>query len=490
MLIATKFKETFFSVAPIVAIALALGVFVTPLGAPLLIRFALGGVAVVAGLSLFLLGVDTGVSVMGRYIGSALVSARSLPLLLAASLLTGFMVTISEPDIQVFAGVVASAFAGFDKTILVLSISAGVGVFIMVGILQSVLAIPLKVTLLVLYAIIFLLVAVADKVFVGVAFDSGGATTGPLTVPFILALGLGVTNVTKKRSSTGAESFGLTGVASVGPVIAVLLCTLALGATGAGGSSSVASGEKAFGAFLLSLAKEALVSMAPLVLILLVSQVLLLHLQKVTFIKIVVGLVWSYIGLFIFLVGVNSGFMTVGRKIGEAFFQKCATGVAWKVIFVATGFVIGAAVVLSEPAVQVLSAQIEEVTGGTIKKRLILIFLCLAGSTAVGVYLLSQMLSWQLWKVLLVGYGVALLLMAVSPPLFSAIAFDSGGVASGPITSTFVLSFALGGSGTSVSGFGVIAFVALAPLIALQVLGVLWRVKTYQNRAPANSKGK
>lgn len=484
MLIATKFKETTLSVAPIVAIALALGAFVTPLGASLLIRFALGGVAVIVGLSLFLLGVDTGVCVMGRYIGSALVSRRSLLLLLTASLLTGFMVTISEPDIQVFAGVVASAFSGIDKTTLVLAISAGVGVFITVGLLRSVFALPLKVTMAVLYAIVFFLVAVVDKTFVGVAFDSGGATTGPLTVPFILALGLGVTSVSKNTSSSGADSFGLTGVASVGPVLAVLICALVLGVSSGGEVAQTAS--QSFGALCAHLAKDALVSIAPLVLILVASQFLLLHLEKVTFIKIAVGLVWSYIGLLIFLIGVNSGFMTVGQQIGKAFAQKCTEESFWKALFVATGFVLGAAVVLSEPAVQVLSGQIEEVTGGAIKKRLILIFLCLAGSAAVGVYLLSVMLSWPLWKVLLAGYTLSLLLMTVSPPLFTAIAFDSGGVASGPITSTFVLSFTLGGSGGSNGGFGVIALVALSPLIALQVLGVLWRIKTSKLQSGEN----
>lgn len=178
--------------------------------------------------------------------------------------------------------------------------------------------------------------------------------------------------------------------------------------------------------------------------------------------------------------------MTVGQQIGKAFAQKCTEESFWKALFVATGFVLGAAVVLSEPAVQVLSGQIEEVTGGAIKKRLILIFLCLAGSAAVGVYLLSVMLSWPLWKVLLAGYTLSLLLMTVSPPLFTAIAFDSGGVASGPITSTFVLSFTLGGSGGSNGGFGVIALVALSPLIALQVLGVLWRIKTSKLQSGEN----
>lgn len=480
MLLFTKFKETIFSVAPIVLIVILLGVTIVPLGWGVILKFLGSSVLVVVGLTLFLVGVDVGITPLGQKIGSALTSRRNLFLLLSAAAAIGFLVTMSEPDIAVFTQTISQKFTAVDKNVLVVFIAAGVGVFIMAGLLRTVLHIPLKILLFVLYAILFLVTVFSKKGFIGVAFDSGGATTGPLTVPFILALGVGVSNVAKSAKSDSSDTFGLTGVTSIGPVLAVMVYSLLLrdlSQGGVGATDGVAGGALSF---VLHEARNAALSIAPLIILLVFFQVTMLKLPRVTLLRLLMGLVWSYVGLVVFLLGVNSSFMEMGLTIGRFIGERAALSVLWKFVLVTLSAILGAVVILAEPAVSVLTTQVEDITGGAIKKRFILIFLCIAGSGAVALSVLKTIFNIPLLWILIAGYSVALILMVFSPALFTAIAFDSGGVASGPITSTFILSFTLGSavSGAGSDDFGVIALVALAPLIALQVLGVMYKAKS------------
>lgn len=493
MNIFAKFKETVTSVLPVMLIVFVLGLTVAPIGGPLLIRFLIGGILLIIGLTIFLLGVDIGIRPIGEQAGSALVSKKNLFLLLSVSFFIGFLVTVAEPDIQVFGDQIHSVFNTVNKTTMVYIIAAGVGFLIMIGLLRSIMNWSLKVTFLILYVALFVLAFFAPESFRGIAFDSGGATTGPMTVPFILSLGIGVSSVRATGSDKESESFGLTGVTSVGPIMAVLAYGIFLSATGTLTPESTlvsdAEGIAGLGIFVQlipGIAKEAALSIFPLFILFVFFQLFLLHLPPRKVAKIMVGLVYSFIGLAIFLIGVNGGFMDAGKQLGAVLGQKATElGGFWNLFLIFTGVVLGAVVVCAEPAVWVLTEQVENLSGGTIKRKFMLTFLAAGSAVAIGLAMWRALEGFSIMKIVLPGYAIALILMAFCPKLFTAIAFDSGGVASGPITSTFVLSFTMGAShaaGGSSDAFGVIALVAMTPLIAIQILGIVFTIKKHKNK--------
>ena len=503
-----KFKETLLSVAPIMAIVLVLSLTVAPLGAQLIIRFMMGGVLLILGLTIFLLGVDIGILPIGERSGAALTAKRNLPLLLGVAFIIGVMVTVAEPDVQVLADQIKGVSAGVNKWILIFMIAAGVGLFVMLGLLRTVLSFSLKWMLIISYTIVFALAFICPETFQGVAFDAGGATTGPMTVPFIMALGVGVAAVRStgagKKESESDDSFGLTGIASVGPIAAVCVYGIILRLTGglssvgadagaaadavnagAAAESAAVSG-KTLGIFvelIPSTLKEVSMALLPLIIMFVAFQIFLLHMPPMQVRRMIVGVVYSFIGLVVFLVGVNGGFMPAGRALGEILGGYAVTrGGWWIVLLTATGIVFGAVVVCAEPAVWVLTEQVENVSGGTIKRKVMLLALSSGVAIAIGLSMLRVLYRFSLWYILIPGYALALILTFFCPKLFTGIAFDSGGVASGPMTSTFILSFTLGaaiaGGGNPVTdAFGVIALVAMTPLIAIQILGITFRIK-------------
>lgn len=489
MNILNKFKETAVSVLPVMAIVLLLGLTIVPIEKMMLVRFVIGGILLIIGLTIFLLGVDLGIQPMGERCGAELTKKRSLPLLLIVAFIIGFIVTAAEPDIQVFGDQVRGVFSFVNKSAITFVIAAGVGLFIMIGLLRTVLNLSIKWTFFISYAILFGIAMFAPDSFIGIAFDSGGATTGPMTVPFIMALGLGVSSVRDDNDN----SFGLTGVCSVGPVMAVIIYAIALKIGGAFENSTqvlettAESAESviSFGTTIVHVLKESLISIAPLFGLFIVFQIFLLKMTKRQVVRIIIGFIYAFIGLTIFLVGVNSGFMQAGAALGQTLGSLAVTnGGGWYVLLIGTGFVLGAIIVCAEPAVWVLSEQVETVSGGTIKRKVLLVFLSVGTAIAIGIAMCRAVIGFNLKWVLIPGYIIAMVLMIFSPSLFSGIAFDSGGVASGPLTSTFVLSFTLGaasgGSGGSDS-FGVIALVAMMPLLAIQIMGIIFKLKQKNN---------
>ena len=510
MNMAQKFKETLTSVLPIMVIVLIAGTTFAPLGKTVIARFLSGGVLMILGLTVFLLGVDIGILPTGQRCGAALTSKRNLPLLLSVAFVIGFMVTIAEPDVQVLANQIRDVSQSVNKWLLILMIAVGVGFFVMLGLLRTILAFPLRLVLIFSYLILFILAFLSPAEFQGVAFDAGGATTGPMTVPFILALGVGVSSVRTSGKSTKEDgSFGLTGISSVGPIMAVCIYGILqrLFTKGANPSTAVTTAsainvdeillssstklplsERFFGlGVFLSNAPEILreVSLAllPLVIMFAVFQITLLKMPRTQVKRMIMGLVYSFIGLFFFLNGVNGGFMPAGKMLGEILgLHAVENGGIWIFLLVLISLIFGAIVVSAEPAVWVLTEQVEEASGGNIKRKIMLATLSLGVALSVGLSILRVLFGFSLWYILIPGYSIALLLTFFCPPLFTGIAFDSGGVASGPMTSTFILSFTLGAAG-SVSGssvmdaFGVIALVAMTPLIAIQILGIIYSRK-------------
>ena len=509
-----KLKETISSVAPIMALVAVLGLTIAPLGGGTLARFLVGGVMVILGLAIFLLGVDIGILPIGERAGAELTSRRNLPLLLGAAFFIGFMITIAEPDVQVLADQVKSIASVVSKWGLILSIAAGVGLFVTLGILRTVLSIPLRLVLILSYAAVFLMAFFTPETFQGVAFDSGGATTGPMTVPFIMALGVGVATV---RSGAGNgdssdDSFGLTGIASVGPVAAVCAYGIFSSLFGSSADSSVAVSETeevstGIGVFLQifpHIVNEVVSALLPLIFMAAVFQIFLIKMPPFQVIRMVRGIVFSFVGLVLFLMGAKGGFMPAGERLGEILGEFAISGdkfvkvfnsageitsslsipgVVQVVFLILVGCLFGAVVVSAEPAVWVLTDQVESVSGGTIKRRVMLVALSAGVAISIGISMARVLFGFSLWYILIPGYALSLVLTFFCPKLFTGIAFDSGGVASGPMTSTFVLSFTLGASQASggnpaVDAFGVIALVAMTPLIAIQILGIFFKIKT------------
>ena len=501
MNILSKLKETAVSVLPVMAIVLFLGFTFVPLDKILLARFVAGGLLLIIGLTIFLLGVDLGIQPMGERCGAELTKKRSLVLLLGVAFIIGFIVTAAEPDIQVFGDQVRSIFPFVKKITITFVIAGGVGLFIMFGLLRTVLNLSIKWTFFIAYALLFAMTIFTPDSFIGIAFDSGGATTGPMTVPFIMALGLGVSSV----RDDDKNSFGLTGVCSVGPVMAVLIYAIVLKSGGAFSSSAGAmkelgeAGEMAaeagtlitggflsqvfspFGNVAGHVFREAMISIAPLFGLFIIFQLLLLKMTKRQVIRIIIGFIYAFTGLTIFLIGVKGGFSQTGAALGQKLGELAVSrGGAWYLLLIGTGLALGAIIVCAEPAVWVLSEQVEQVSGGTIRRKVLLIFLSVGTAVAIGLSMWRAVSGFNLKYILIPGYTIAMLLLIFCPSLFSGIAFDSGGVASGPLTSTFVLSFTLGAAASGKGGndsFGVIALVAMMPLLAIQIMGIIFKIQ-------------
>lgn len=477
MNIVVKLKETCISVIPIMLIVVLLNFTIAPVGYDSLIRFLTGGVFVIAGLTLFLMGAELGIIPIGQKVGAALTAKKNLFLLIAVSFAIGFFITVAEPDIQVLATQIVGVNPAVPKTALIFMIAFGVGFFIVMGLLRIVFNIPYHWLLVLFYAAVFGIAAFTSPEFIGVGFDSGGATTGPMTVPLIIALGVGVASSMGGSSRNRDSSFGLTGMASIGPIMAVLVLGLICSGSGSG-QETAAVAETASGHGFLPLIPHVIKDMAaalmPLAAMFAVFQFTLIHMPPRQVIRMIKGLIYTFAGLVLFMTGVEGGFMPVGSMIGGLIGQ-----LPYNFVLIPIGLVLGAVVVCAEPAVWVLNEQIEEISGGHIKKRFMLISLSMGIAVSIGIAMFRVLTGTSIWYFLIPGYSIALILTFFTPKLFTAIAFDSGGVASGPMTSTFILSFTLGAS-ASLGGnpitdaFGVIAMVAMTPLITIQLLGLVF----------------
>jgi hypothetical protein len=475
-----KIREAAVSVAPVMAIVGLLHFTFAPLGPGQFPQFLVGGVLLILGLGIFLVGADIGMVPFGQQVGSALTHRRSLALMLCVAFVIGFAITVAEPDVQVLAAQVSTIIPSLDKGMLLLTIAAGVGLFLLVGIGRIVFQIPLRLLLAGFYLLLFAACSLVDAGFVGVAFDAGGATTGPVTVPFIMALGVGVAAVGRSRDGSRDNSFGLVGLASIGPVAAVVC----FGMADKGGMAQVAaealpdiapSVADAFLSVLPHVVQEIFLALLPLLLIFFVFQVLLLKLPARRARRMVFGLGYCFVGLTLFMTGVAGGFSPAGRSLGAAL-GAFSGGAA----LIPIGCLLGAVVVCAEPAVWILNQQIEELSGGYIKRKIMLFALSASIAGAVVLGMLRVVTGMSIWFVLLPGYALALLLTRFCPPLFTAIAFDSGGVASGPMATTFVLSVTLGasaalGGNPATDAFGMIAMIAMAPLVTVQFLGLIFK---------------
>ena len=440
-----------------------------------MISFTIGAVLLILGIGLFNLGADIAMTPMGTHVGAGLSRQKKLGLLLAVCFVLGMLITIAEPDLQVLANQVSSVMNG---KLLVYVVGFGVGMFLLVAILRIVFRRRLSAILMLFYMLLFalaLMLAVNENLdLLPMAFDSGGVTTGPITVPFIMALGVGISSVLGDRHSQ-ENSFGMVALCSIGPILAVLVLGIFADNNLTYTVTYGSFGQDILGAYIESaghVAREVAVALGLIVVFFLLCQVFLLKLPKRQLLKIAVGVVFTYLGLVLFLTGVNVGYMPIGYKMGTQ------ASVLHPALLVGLGLVMGILVVLAEPAIHVLNSQVEDVTGGYVKKKSMLIGLCVGVGAAIALSVLRIIFDFSLVYYIIPGYFISLALSLFVPPVYTAIAFDSGGVASGPMTSGFILPFAIGvcvalqgESAVLRDGFGVVALVAMTPLITIQLLG-------------------
>ncbi len=473
-----KTKESAYSVLPIVIIVTLLCLSIVPIGTDLLLCFFIGTVMIVFGMGLFSVGTEISMTPIGNKVGTALTKTKNLPFILLVSFGLGVAVTIAEPDLQVLAATVPH----INDVVLLAAVGVGVGLFLAICMLRIVTGFKLRWLLIIFYLMLFVLAFFTDSDFLSIAFDSGGVTTGPMTVPFILAMGMGVSNIRSDKKAE-SDSFGLVALCSIGPILAVLVLGFFYS-----GTDAVAEISKDFYATTAEIGtayvsavpkymKEITLSLLPIIAIFLLFQIFLLKLSRQKTAKIFVGIIYTYIGLVLFLTGVNVGFSSLGAVLGE----ELATGQT-RYIMIPLSMLIGWFIISAEPAVAVLEKQIEEVSAGAIPGKAVKVSLSIAISAAMGISMLRVLTGISLMYFLVPGYAIAIILSFFVPDIYTAIAFDSGGVASGPMTSTFMLQFTIGacvatGQNILSDAFGIVAVVAMMPLISIQAIGVVGRLK-------------
>lgn len=473
-----KMAESLSSVLPITAIVLLLSITIAPVSSGVLVLFLFGSILLIFGMSLFTLGAGMSMQPMGEGIGVQISKSRKLLLPVIICFALGVIITIAEPDLTVLAEQIPS----IPNMVLILAVAIGVGLFLVVSLLRTALGIPLSRLLLIFYLVVFVLAAFAPADFIPAAFDSGGVTTGPITVPFIMALGIGMVSIRSDKKSSD-DSFGLVALCSIGPILSVLILSICFepqATTTETVIRDIVDTRDAIREFVTAFphyAKEVMVALVPIVIVFIVFQVITRRHQLHQLLRIGSGFLYTYLGLVLFLTGANVGFMPAGKLIGEEI-----AGTSYKFLLIPVGMLVGYFIVAAEPAVHVLKKQVEEISSGRITQTAIGIGLSIGVAASVGIAMLRILTGIPLMWFLIPGYAISLLISFFVPPLYTGVAFDSGGVASGPMTTTFLLPFAVGaceavGGNLLTDAFGIVAMVAMTPLITIQVIGLYAQMK-------------
>lgn len=475
-----KTKESLSAVLPITGIVLLISIFLVPMELGSVVMFLVGAIMLIFGMGLFQLGAEMAMTPIGEGIGVQISRSRKIWMVVLIGFLMGVIITVSEPDLQVLAEQVPSV----PNYVLIMTVAIGVGVFLALAIIRIRYQVNLSVMLIVLYVFLMIVSFFVPKEFLAVAFDSGGVTTGPMTVPFIMALGVGLASVRGDKNSA-SDSFGLVALSSVGPILAVLVLGCFYKPTEAVYSLTDVANvittqdvAREFAKGIPVYAKEVFISLLPIAAVFILFQMSTRRYQRRQIKRITVGLIYTYMGLVLFLCGVNVGFAPVGSYLGE---QLASLSFKW--VLIPIGMIIGYYIVKAEPAIQVLNHQVEQVTDGAISTKTMNRCMSIGVSVSVGLAMLRVLTGIPIQWILIPGYAIALVLSRFVPKIFVGIAFDSGGVASGPMTSTFLLPLSIGtcqalGGNLMTDAFGVVALVALTPLIAIQVMGLVYKKKT------------
>lgn len=463
-----RVKETFLALLPIVVIVLFVHFFFYKFDREVLVKFLVAVVIASFGEAFLLFGIDSTIMPMGDLMVQSVNKASRLVVFIIFAIAFGTFTTIAEPDVSVFSGQVVGNGVNISKNVLVFLIGAGVGIAIAFGVIRIIKNIDIKFVYLFIFAVIFLLCTQVPSDYIALAFDAGGATTGIITAPFLLAISSGVSNKLSKNDNK--EVFGMVGIASLGPIISSLLAFIFLNKT-TGGTSEVSAANISI---FLSVLKQTTLAIVPLTLIFFVYDILLIKLPIGKKLSLLLGLSVTFVGLYLFLFSIDFGISEMGTAIG-IFIETLSTP-AVGLFCVIIGFVI----TFSEPSVVVLARQVQGATKGNISSVVVLISIAISMALAILVAVLKIVYQINFFYVVLVGYLIALALMFFVPSLFTGLAFDSGGVASGPMTSAFLLPIMIqfaSSKANALSGFGIIGIVSVSPIIVLQLLGFVYKLE-------------
>lgn len=475
-----KIKEALSSIVPITLIVAILSFTITPLATDVIVEFIIGAIMLVIGTGLFTLGAEMSMSIIGERIGADIAKRKNIFLILAILIILGTVVTIAEPDLKVLAEQITSV----PSNLIIGVVGLGVGVFLSIAFLRVVLKIKLKYALLFFYSIVFVLAFFVPKEFLAMAFDSGGATTGPMAVPFIIAFGIGISSIRSEENSE-SDSFGMVALCSIGPILATMILGMVYKITNFEYTnrtySTYANTKEIAEAFVQNLPNyfgEVVIALLPIIIFFIIYQLAVIKMSKKELFKVFIGCFYEFIGLTLFLLGANVGFLQIGSLIG----MKLAE-IGNDFLIIAIGALLGYFVVIAEPAVEVLNKQISDITDGAIPEKAMKKSLSIGVSIALVISMIRVLTGIPILYFLLPGYLIALILAFVGDDIFTAVAFDSGGVASGTMASAFLVPFAIGvseGVGGNVlsDAFGVIAMVAMAPIVAVQISGLIYKLKS------------
>ena len=472
-----KIREAFTSVLPVSLIILLLDVLFVDMTLGTMMMFVVGVFMLIMGMGFFSLGAEMAMVPIGESVGKEFTRTKKLWLIVLVCFFLGVVITISEPDLQVLARQVSA----IPNNVIVFTVAAGVGLFLVIALLRVLFKVKLSHLLWIFYGIMFVLSIFVPKTFLAVAFDSGGVTTGPMTVPFILALGIGLTSLRGDKDSRD-DSFGFVALASIGPILAVMLLGIFFNPQGNEHAETVLTEVNTLGEVLRVFAhdippvfKDVTLALLPITAFFFIFQAVTRRFKKRQMGRAAVGIIYTLIGLVLFLTGVEVGFIPVGKLLGS---ELATSAYPW--LLVPIGCLVGYFIVAAEPAIHVLNNQVEEISGGGIPKKAMNLCLSLGVAVSVGISMVRVLTGISIYWFLIPGYAIALLLSFKVPRIFTGIAFDSGGVASGPMTSTFLLPFVIGaceaiGGNVMTDAFGVVAMVAMTPLIAIQTLGYFYQ---------------
>lgn len=475
-----KFSETFRSILPIIIFVLLLHFTITPLETGIFVQFLIGAVFVIVGLTVFLVGVDIAITPIGEYLGQGMAMSNKSWIVLAGGFILGFIIAYAEPSLVVLANQISGVTGGaIPSNWILIAVSTGVGAMVALGSLRILKNWNLRKILTLAYGVIFLMMLFTSNQFISIAFDASAAVTGAISVPFIMAIATGIAAM--KRENAEADSFGLVGLLAIGAVISVMLLSIVTGQSDISGSVEIVTEgadniTQLYLGTLGSQFQEVAMSVLPVAIIFILYQIIKLKLRRQTIRPIIIGLIYVYIGLAIYLTGINAGFMNVGTVVGYAL-----ANLPSYIPLLVSSFILGAVTILAEPAVSVQTQQIEDITGGSIKGGPITLTLCIGVGLAIFLAALRIVVpAMELWHIVVPGYIIALILINFVPDMFVGMSFDAGSVASGPMSATFILAYVQGiaeavpTADVLQDGFGMIALVAMVPIIAVLIFAFVY----------------
>jgi len=464
-----KLKEVGLSILPIMLVVLFIHFGFAHFETVVLLKFIGAVFIIVVGEVLFLTGVDSSIMKMGDLVGNSIQKFSKNSVILFFAFIFGLFATIAEPDLSVLSDQIMEANAlNISKFIFIFIVGAGVGAFVAFSLFRIIKNVNYKLVIYAIYLVILILAVFVPDNLIAIAFDAGGATTGIITSPFLLALSSGIAK--NKKSFNSSDNFGVIGISSTGPVLAVLF--LSLIAAGRGNSQEVynAIEQNIFVEVLIN----TITAIIPLILVFFIFECLFLKISKKQKVALIIGSIITFCGLYLFLFGIEFGLLTMGEKVGE--FLSTKSSMFALLICLIIGFLI----TFTEPSVRVLGSQVEEVTQGNIRAKLVTIAIAVAMMIAVSLSVLKIIFNFSIWYIIGIGYGLILILIPFSSSTFVSIAFDSGGVASGPMSAAFILPLMIGfatSKGGASEGFGLIASVGMMPILMLTILGVIYNIQ-------------